>query len=417
MAHTLHGSELALDDLLSLNDTLTVLSADSTNTTKYVLEVSEEGLSSNAVLTSNNFDIEITNQPAAVGETKSTEDGHMGTGTITGFEYGTAVQTLVDGVNVPAGATMSVVSGDGGYVPMKMLNFDTTYVTTTVTADTYFEVIAENGVTTITYQLLPQSSESSAFVTSDVYSVKQGDLLIEYVPRGTNVQSFLSNLVPSFGASIKVVDKWGFERTMGGVADDDKLVVTSADESVTTVYYISKLATEFIPETTYLAYILSDVYAIDQVEYKIYGASGIADIGDFYARIEVSDGATAVVVDSDGNEKTSGDIDGSDMVKVTSADGKIVVMYTFGPLTGTEKIQVENQIEFYPNPTNGKLNVTGVQQGQRIQVYNALGTAVLEINVQSNHEVIPLQDEPSGMYLIVVSDKNQLLGKYKAIKK
>lgn len=409
------GLVLGMDAVLSLNDILTVLSADSVNTTKYVLNVTNEGLSSNAVLTSNIYTIEINQQPAAVGETKSAVDNHLGAGTINGFEYGTTIQTIINNVTVPAGATMTVISGDGAYVPIQTLNYDSTYVTVTVNANTYFEVLAENGITRINYQLIPESSSSDAFVTSDLYSVAQKNLLIDFVPRGINVQNFLSNLVIVQGASMKLVDKLGFERKIGVVADDDKLVVTSANGEKTVVYHISKLATEFIPTTTYLAYIMSNVYGIDQVNYKIHNVSGISTISDFYSKITVASGANAVVVDNNGIEKTSGDIDNSDMVKVTSADGKIKVMYSFGQLTGTEWLNT-NQIEIYPNPSNGRLNVSGVEKGQRIQVYNAVGSAIIDMNVESNHEIISIDQHPAGFYLIVVSDGNRLLGKYKAIK-
>ncbi len=76
---------------------------------------------------------------------------------------------------------------------------------------------------------------------------------------------------------------------------------------------------------------------------------------------------------------------------------------------------VTSQIELYPNPFSGKLNVSGVERGQRIQVYNAVGSAITNINVQRNHEIIDINEHPAGLYLIVVSDKNRLLGKYKAI--
>jgi hypothetical protein len=65
---TADGSELGMDAVLSLNDTLVVLSADSTNTTKYVLNVSEDGLSSNAVITSDKYTVEVTQDPQSVGE-------------------------------------------------------------------------------------------------------------------------------------------------------------------------------------------------------------------------------------------------------------------------------------------------------------------------------------------------------------
>ena len=404
------GAQLAMDAVIGLNDTLTVVSADSTNTTKYVLDVTEEGLSSNALLTSSRYEITISSEPKSAGG--ANEDG---VGSITGFEYGTPLQTIVNNVTVPAGARMDIVNGKGEYVSLKTLNFDTAYVTVTVNSDTYFDVLAENGTTRITYQLLPQSSANDAFILSDVYSVSQRDLLIQFVPRGTNTQSFLANLVAATGATMKLVDKMGYERTDGVVADDDKVVVTSANGTKTVVYHISKLATLYLQNTTYLAYILSNNYGIDQVNYVINNVSGSETIGNFYTRITPAAGATAVVVDKNGVEKTTGDINGSDMVKVTSADGKVVVMYTFGQLTNAGQLEA-NQIEIYPNPSSGLLNVSGVKKGQRIQVYNAVGSAIVDVNVQNNRELIDLNDNPAGLYLIVISEQNRILGKYKAVK-
>jgi hypothetical protein len=181
------------------------------------------------------------------------------------------------------------------------------------------------------------------------------------------------------------------------------------------VYHIAKLSTPYLKETTYLAYILSQTYMIDQVDYVIDGASSEGTLEDFYSKITPSMGATAVVVDKDGVEKTSGNITGSDMVKVTSADGRVVVMYTFGQVVSNNEINVNN-IELYPNPSNGRLNVTGVKKGQRIQVFNAVGSVVMDINVESSHEILNINEHPAGLYLIVVSDQNKLLGKYKAVK-
>ncbi len=407
---SINGAELSMDALLSINDTLTVLSADSTNATKYVLEVLENGLSSNAVITSTRYKITIDVQPKSAGEEHT-----AGSGSVTGFEYGTALRTIVRNITVPPGALMAVLNSDGSYVPMTTLNFDSTYVSVTVNADTYLEVIAENGKTVINYRLIPDASESSAFVTSDLYSVFQKELLIEFVPRGTNVQSFVTNLIPSLGASMKVVDKKGFERIDGMVADDDKLVVNSPDGTKTVVYHISKLATQYVPKTTYLAYILSNVYSVDQVVYTVAGVEGSETVSNFLTKVTPSAGASVAVVDKNGTVKINGDINGGDMVQVTSADGRIVVMYSFGPLTSAGRLNA-NQIDFYPNPTNGKLNVTGVEKGQRIQVYNSVGSAIIDINVESSHEIISIDKHPAGLYLIVVSDKEKLLGKYKAIK-
>ena len=296
------------------------------------------------------------------------------------------------------------------------MNFDTAYVNVTVNSNIYLSVVAENGVTTIVYQLIPAASESDAFVLSDVYIVVQKDLLIQYVPRGTTVSSLLSNLVASAGGTMKIVNKLGQERRDGVVADDDKVVVTSPNGVVSKAYYISKLSTQYIFETTYLAYILSDVYAVDQLDYKVDGVSGTESVSNFLSKVTPSEGASVAVVDKNGAVKISGDIIGGDQVMVTSADGKIKVYYKFGPLTKIN-LSETNTIELYPNPTSGEINVSGVKAGQHIYVYNSNGAAIREINVQNSIERIWLGNQPAGMYMIVVKENDKMIIRIKALKK
>jgi hypothetical protein len=74
-------------------------------------------------------------------------------------------------------------------------------------------------------------------------------------------------------------------------------------------------------------------------------------------------------------------------------------------------------IEIYPNPTTGKLNVRGIDPGNRIRVFNSTAAIIFDVNVRSTVETISLNEQPSGMYLIVVSDESQLLGRFKALRK
>lgn len=414
---TANGQELTGDAILSMNDTLVVVSADTTNMSKYLIEVTDEGLSSNAVLTSERYTIDIEDEPMAVGEEAEAADGHIGTGTVTGFEYGTLLRTLVNNVTVPAGATMDVIDADGAYVPMSNLNSDTAYVDITVSSDVYFNVTAENGVTTINYQLLPQATESDAFVLSNVYTVIQRDNLIKFVPRGTNAETFLSYLIPSTGASLKVVNKLGHERTIGDLYQDDKLVVTSADGQNQRVYYISMLRTPTIQnETEYLAYVLSDVYSVDQVDYRITLPDGDVTLVDFYSGIEPAAGATTVVVNSEGEEKTSGDLDAGDQLKVTSADGAIEVMYDIDFVVNARKI-IESAVQLYPNPTTGKVNISGLASGARVQVFNQTGVLIKDIKANNSLEVLSLENQAAGLYFFVITKEAQLLGNYKLILK
>ncbi len=341
----------------------------------------------------------------------------MGKATISGFEYGTQINTLLSNIIVPNGASLTVIDGEGAYVPLTMLNFDTSYVSVTVNHNTYFEVVAEDGVTSILYQLQPQASESSAFLTSDVYTVDQRDMLIEYVPRGTSVDAFLSNVVPSVGASIKIIDKSGLERTDGQIYQDDKVVVTSPNGEVQSAYYLSMLRTEYIQSTTYLAYVTSNVYNVDQVNMTIEGGlTGSTDLSTFYSRITPSMGATAIIVGADGTEKNSGTLSAGDMVKVTSADGLVEVMYDI-QISTSAKLNNKLNIQLYPNPTSGDVNISGVKAGERIRVYNSMGANVSDVKVQSNLETISLDSHPAGMYMIVISEQNQTIGKYKVLKR
>jgi hypothetical protein len=406
------NNDLEMNDIISLNDVLVVKSADNVNTTRYVLNVTEEGLSSNAVLTSTLYNIEIVSEPKS-----ATEDGDAGSGIIAGFEYGTQLRTILNNITIPVGAQLDVIDSEGAYVSLKKLNFDTAYVNVTVNPNTYFEVTAENGITKIVYQLQPNASDNDAFLLSDEYNVNQSQNLVEFVPRGTNVNTFMASVVPSLGATVKIVDKMGHERTDGTLYADDKVVVVSPNGMVTRVYHLSMLRTQFILSTTYLAYVLSNEYAVDQVGYIIEGATTTTSINDFYARITPSMGATAVVVDTNGNAKTTGTLVNGDMLKVTSADGHIEVMYELKVVAVSSNLTAGTQIEIYPNPTNGRLNVRGVEAGNRIQVYNSNGAVIRDMKVRSNVEVLSIDDQPAGMYLIVISNDNTLLGRYKAVKK
>ena len=98
------------------------------------------------------------------------------------------------------------------------------------------------------------------------------------------------------------------------------------------------------------------------------------------------------------------------------ADGKIVVMYQLDlNVTSTEYVGLK-QIEIYPNPTSGKLNISGIESGNRIQIYNATGSIISDRKALSNLEIITLENIPSGMFLIVISNDNKMLGRFKAIK-
>ena len=196
-------------------------------------------------------------------------------------------------------------------------------------------------------------------------------------------------------------------------------MVTAADGVHHKVYYLSMLLTkELMGETTdYLAYVLSDLYDVDQINMIISGPSSELLVTEFLKNIYASFGATAVVVNEQGTVKTSGDLDRNDMVRVTAADGKTVAFYTL-QLDFTSVDLIGNRdLLIYPNPTHENVNIQGVNAGNRIKVVNLLGMTVIDKLAGKSLEVISLDRQPAGIYLITVSDDHQIIGKFKVVKK
>jgi len=393
------GNTLTGTQKLSDGDQLHVLSADSANTSVYTLSVTTKGFSSNAILTSTVYFISVD----------------VTTGGIYLIPQGTKLTDAVANVVVPEGATLTVIDGNDAWVPYKKLNFDSTYVDVIVTDNIFFEVLAEDGLTKVTFQLVPNANASDAFVTSDLYSVDQSKLLISFVPRGTEVSTFLRNVIPVTGATIKVVDKNGLQRTKGGLYQDDMLVVTSKDGKVTKTYYLDMLRTEFL-STAYLAYVLSDTYKVDQLAKTITKPVAESAIADLLAKLTPAFGANMTIFDKNGVAKTTGKLMRGDVLKVTSADGKIVNTYAL-ELDYTAASAIRSEISVYPNPTQGEVNINGLKAGNRIRVINMTGALLLDRVTGSSLEVISLRNQPSGMYFITVSDAGNVIGQYKVIRK
>lgn len=393
------GLVLGAEAKLSLNDTLVVTSADGSNVSKYVLNVTERGLSQNAILTSDVYFISVD----------------VTTGGIYSIPPGTKLADAVAKVNIPEGATLTVVDKGGAWVPFKTMNFDTTYVDVLVSDAVYFEVVAEDGRTKILYQLVPDYDPSDAYVISNVYQVDQELGLINFVPRGTEVSAFLRNLIPASGATLKVLDKSGLQRSLGGLYQDDMLVVTSKDGKVTKVYYLDMLSTQTVT-TQYLAFVNSDDYKVDQLNKTIASPVALTPLSQFYAKLSPAFGATIAVYNKDGVPNTTGVLNKGDILHVTSADGKITVAYTLTlDLTSVASIE-SGWISVYPNPTSGKVNINGLEPGSSVKVFNMMGAPVMEILSRTSIETLSLENQAAGIYFIVVSNNDKVSGTYKVIK-
>ena len=395
-----NGSTLGMSAILNDGDLLHVLAADSVYSSQYILSVTERGLSNNAFLTSEEYFI-------------STQ---LTTGGIFLIPQGTLLSEVVANVNVPEGATMTIIDENDAWVSFKKVNYDSTYTDVVVSDKIFFEVIAENGVTKVVYQLILDANESDAWVNSTVYTVDQTINLIQFVPRGTDVEKFLNNLFAATGATVKVVDKSGLQRVKGGLAQDDMVVVTSEDGTVTRIYYLEMLRQQFVAPN-YQAFVLSDVYNVDQLNKVIAGPKGMMAISEFFAQITPSLGANVVIVDKNGQTKASdGVLRVGDVVVVTSADGKAEATYALQLDLTSSAVTEASEIRVYPNPTNGAVNVSGAETGHTIRVLNMMGSTVREIVAGRAIETLSLDNQPAGLYFIVISNGDRVTGNYKVVK-
>ena len=215
--HVLSGSEEIQD-----GDYLEVLSADGENTTRYYLEVTPEGLSDDALLTSWQYTISVNGS----------------TGSIGGFDFGTDLTTIIGNVQVPEGARLTILNPDDEAVPLNTMNIQGSLQSTVVNPDLFIEVIAEDNTTKILYSLVPTASAGDAYVVSNVYLVDEVYRKISTLPEQIMVSSFLKDIIPVNGASISIIDKIGLDRTAGIIAVDDRLKVVSEDGSLTRIYFL-----------------------------------------------------------------------------------------------------------------------------------------------------------------------------------
>ena len=301
------------DTELEEGDTLMVESANGRNVTKYGLHIG--ALDDNAVLTSSEYTISI--------------DGSEGA--ISGIPFGTTVIEVYNNVNKPSNAVLNVIDADGNLVPMQTKNKNNEYVNTKAGDHLSFEVVAEDMQTKITYELALDVGDDMAYIYSDVYVVDQEVNLVSYVPLGTSVSKLLDNIMANEGAVVKVFDKYGNERSIGDVYMDDNLIITSPDGSLSKIYFLHMLQEAEGTE----AYIVSESFAVNQLDKVVSGISTELDVNLFSNLVTSAPGATMMVLDADGNEKTSGDIANDDQLQVVSGNGMLTVTYDLN-LEGTE---------------------------------------------------------------------------------
>jgi len=392
------GAELAGTDFISDRDTLKVISEDQSFVTKYLL-IPADALNSDNLLNSSVYSISVTGI----------------TGTVSGFPASTSVKTVLEGISIPQGATLTMVDKDDAYKTLVRLNYDTAYVEVQANQDVFFEVFPENRVRSVLYQLVPSTNPTDAFVTSDLYMIDQHHSLIHPLRQGTTVASLFRDLTPAMGATMEVMDKEGFVRSTGAIYKDDRLLVMAENKINMKVYFFSRPSKEGGP---YLAYILSDEYEINQVRRFIYDIPNGIGRTDFISQLMCPIGASIKVMNAMGNESTEATLKTGDYLLVASKDGLQSATYGIDYLfDGVEGIDDALTITMSPNPTEGKVFIQGIAKGNSIRVMNLAGMVIFDQIANSSTLTVSLENQAPGVYLVVVLDRNQHLTNQKIVKR
>lgn len=112
---------------------------------------------------------------------------------------------------------------------------------------------------------------------------------------------------------------------------------------------------------------------------------------------------------------------GSNIFNVTSSGGSDICIYKMSQQTtvGLNQNESMNNINIYPNPNNGKLNLIVLNlkfKNLRLEIYNCLGELVLKNIIENEKNSIDLTNQVDGIYFIKVISDNSTLFSQKILK-
>ena len=369
-------------------DTLKVTSMDETNITKYVLTVSDVGLSDDATLvakTGSGLTVEVSGSD----------------GTVSGILLGIPLDQFLAQVIKPANSTLKVLDVTGNLVPIQVPTADGNYAKVKVSDEFVIEVTSENSMNKITYQLrFAGVSDNTAILLSNVYAVDQDRDMISLLPVGISVPTFMGNVMVNSGATVKILDKAGAERTMGVIAVDDIVMVTSPDETVARAYFLSFLIEGFGNE----AYVTSRLLYVDQLALTIAGVPYRTDVSTFLSvMVTPAEAASMVLLDAGNNVVTSGNVQTGYKLQVTSGDNTKTVVYSISVLVNVDNIGMD-LVKVYPNPATDMIHIEGMRENCKVIVTSILGNTVKIVDSSEiNNATISVKELPAGIYLLRIT--------------
>lgn len=98
-------------------------------------------------------------------------------------------------------------------------------------------------------------------------------------------------------------------------------------------------------------------------------------------------------------------------LKITSSAGRI----TYSSIVKLHMDCSKIAINLSPNPVKNNLQITGLQKGYNLSVLNAAGAQVLTQQINSNVSSVNMQSFASGLYYVIISNKEGLIIEKKKI--
>ena len=396
-------TELTADQSLADGDVLVVTSGDGKNTTKYTLI--------NSPLDGD------TSLSAKAGSGLAVEGDK-----VTGVTVGMLLKDALANLEVAEKSVLYVLDAAGAYQSLIVHNLDSLVYDVLVGDQLSLQVVAENN-DKATYYFDFGLASNEAVLLSNILPIDQDRNLIMEYPEGITAPSLLAMVFTTEGASLKVLDKAGFERTAGLLNIDDVVEVTAADGVTKAIYsfYINYTA----PATADITFVVDDSRGKTYTGFDLKGSWNTAT-GEY--DLAWSDGAlhASFVDDGTSGDETAGDHIWSITVPLVYDGGANTWEWGFQDDAGNW-IPAENQqftladetaqtlvysivgidesvlrdVSIYPNPARTVVSVANAE-GAMISIIDLDGRV---LKVQENAPALcelDLAGLSRGMYLIEI---------------
>ncbi|MEN8228163.1 MAG: T9SS type A sorting domain-containing protein [Bacteroidota bacterium] len=104
------------------------------------------------------------------------------------------------------------------------------------------------------------------------------------------------------------------------------------------------------------------------------------------------------------------DYDATNPLTVTNVTSDMTITANFKSNGTNSGISHGTGISIYPNPTDGKVNITSSNRDiQRVSVIDSCGKLVLQQPTITSHLTIDLSDQPAGIYFIKVHTRDEII--------